>query len=53
VATGLSCYVVDIFLGEDGPKIGEFNSFASAGLYNCDMNKIVKEVSALAAKEWE
>jgi hypothetical protein len=46
-----SCYVVDIFLGEDGPKIGEFNSFASSGLYNCDLNRIVKEVSALAAKE--
>jgi len=47
-----SCYVVDIFLGEDGPKIGEFNSFASAGLYNCDINKIVNAVCNTAEKEW-
>lgn len=47
-----SCYVVDIFLSEDGPKIGEFNSFASSGLYNCDLNKVVEEVSKLAIKEF-
>lgn len=47
-----SCYVVDIFLGEDGPKIGEFNSFASSGLYNCDMDKIVSAVCNTAEEEW-
>jgi len=47
-----SCYVVDIFLGEDGPRIGEFNSFASSGLYNCDMDKIVNAVCNTAEKEW-
>lgn len=47
------CYVVDIFLSEDGPKIGEFNSFASSGLYNCDMDKIVEAVNKAAIKEWE
>lgn len=47
-----TCYVVDIFLGEDGPKIGEFNSFASSGLYNCDVDKIVGAVSRAALAEW-
>lgn len=46
------CYVVDVFLSEDGPKIGEFNSFASAGLYNCDIDLIVQRVSAAALSEW-
>lgn len=46
-------YTVDIFLGEDGPRIGEFNSFASAGLYNCDMDAIVDAVTRTAKKEWE
>jgi hypothetical protein len=45
-------YVVDIFLGDDGPKIGEFNSFASSGLYNCDVDIIVEAVSREAKKEW-
>lgn len=47
-----TCYVVDIFIGEEGPKIGEFNSFASAGLYSCDMDAIVKAVSEAALDEW-
>jgi len=49
-----TCYVVDIFLDALGaPSIGEFNSFSSSGLYSCDVDKIVKEVSACALKEWE
>ena len=48
-----TCYVVDIFLGEDGPRIGEFNSFSSSGLYNCDMDRIVEAVTKAAVKEWE
>jgi hypothetical protein len=47
-----TCYTVDIFLSDDGPKIGEFNSFASSGLYSCDMNAIVKAVSEAALYEW-
>ena len=47
-----TCYVVDIFLSEYGPKIGEFNSFASSGLYNCDRKAIIRAVSEAAAKEW-
>ena len=47
-----TCYVVDIFISEHGPKIGEFNSFASAGLYSCDMDAIVDAVSKAALNEW-
>jgi hypothetical protein len=47
-----TCYTVDIFLSDDGPRIGEFNSFASSGLYNCDMDAIVKAVSEAALCEW-
>jgi hypothetical protein len=47
------CYVVDVFLSEDGPKIGEFNSFSSSGLYNCDTDKIVEAVNRVAAKEFK
>ena len=46
------CYVVDIFMGERGPRIGEFNSFACSGLYNCDLNKIVTAVSKTAKDEF-
>ena len=47
-----TCYTVDIFIGNEGPKIGEFNSFASSGLYNCDLDKIVEVVSKAALDEW-
>jgi hypothetical protein len=47
-----TCYVVDIFLSNDGPKIGEFNSFSISGLYNCDVDAIVKEISNAALNEW-
>lgn len=47
-----TCYVVDIFLSNDGPKIGEFNSFASSGMYNCDLDAVVEAVSAAALREW-
>lgn len=48
-----SVYTVDIFLTGDGPTIGEFNSFASAGLYNCDMDKIVEAVNMVSLRETE
>ncbi len=47
-------YTVDIFLCEErGARIGEFNSFASSGLYQSDTDAIVSAVSAAALKEWE
>lgn len=48
-----TCYTIDIFLSDEGPKIGEFNSFASSGLYNCDVDAIVKAVSEAAICEWD
>lgn len=49
-----TCYTVDIFLCEErGARIGEFNSFASSGLYQSDVDAIVAAVSASALKEWE
>jgi hypothetical protein len=48
-----TCYVVDIFLGEHGPRIGEFNSFSSSGLYNCDLDAIVKSLSQAASMEYD
>jgi hypothetical protein len=45
-------YTVDIFLGENGPRIGEFNSFSSSGLYNCDLDIIVNEISKASLNEW-
>lgn len=41
-------YVVDIFVSDGVATIGEFNSFSSSGLYNCDRSIIVKEISKLA-----
>lgn len=46
------CYTVDIFLTDRGAKIGEFNSFASAGLYHCNVDLIVSAINAAATKEW-
>ncbi len=47
-------YTVDVFLAPfRGPTIGEFNSFASAGLYNCDMDKVVEAVNRVAESKYE
>lgn len=47
-------YTVDIFLCEErGARIGEFNSFASSGLYQSDTDAIVAAVSAAALRAWE
>lgn len=47
-----TCYTIDIFLDEHrGPLIGEFNSFASAGLYMCDRDIVVREVTQTAMDE--
>lgn len=47
-------YVVDICWNrdKDEAKIVEFNSFASAGLYACDLEKVVRAVSESAEREW-
>ena len=46
-------YVMDIAVGLRG-NIGllELNSFSCSGLYECDISKIVNEVSEVAEKEW-
>ena len=47
------CYVLDVFMTSAGvPKIGEFNSFSSAGLYHCDMDAVVKGVTDIAQNVW-
>lgn len=45
-------YVVDIALSNDQAKIVEFNSFSSSGLYACDLEKVVKGVSAAVEKDY-
>jgi hypothetical protein len=47
-------YVVDICRAKDGNVyLLEIGSFSCAGLYGCDMEKIVSTVSKIAIKEWE
>ena len=45
-------YTCDIALTKNGPKIIELNGFSCAGLYACDLEKVVKGVSDAALKEW-
>lgn len=45
-------YTCDIALTEKGPKIIELNGFSCAGLYACDLEKVVCAVSDAALKEW-
>ena len=47
-----SAYVVDIALTPAGPRVIEMNSFSCAGLYACDLEKIVKAVSIEAETIW-
>ncbi|MEK6882844.1 MAG: ATP-grasp domain-containing protein [Nanoarchaeota archaeon] len=48
-----SVYCIDIAETMDGDmKLLEINSFASSGLYACDMDKVVEEVSKIAFKEY-
>lgn len=46
------CYTCDIGVTDAGPKLIELNSFACAGLYECDLEKIVDEISAVSLKEF-
>lgn len=43
-------YVVDVCRTADGPKIVEFNSLCSSGLYACDLHAIVAEIEKLSVK---
>ena len=47
------CYTVDIAKSNDEIRLLEINSFSCSGLYDCDMDLIVKEVSKAAEKEWD
>lgn len=47
-----NAYVVDVCMTESGPKIVEFNSFCSSGMYACDLEKVVSDMNDLALKEW-
>lgn len=45
-------YTCDVALTENGPKIVELNGFSCAGLYSCDIDQVVMEVSKAATKEY-
>lgn len=47
------CWTIDIAKTEYGTyHVLEIGCFSCAGLYGCDLEKVVKEVSASALKEW-
>jgi hypothetical protein len=43
-------FVLDVFLTENGPTIGEVNNLNSAGFYKGDMNKLVMALENLGEK---
>lgn len=45
-------YTCDVALLEDGVKLVELNGFSCAGLYACDLDKVVPAVSAAAFREF-
>jgi hypothetical protein len=45
-------YVVDVCMTEAGPRIVEFNSFSSSGMYACDLELIVEAMNGLARRIW-
>jgi hypothetical protein len=46
-----TCYTCDVALTVDGPKVVELNSFACAGLYDCDLKAIVTGINKAAIKD--
>lgn len=48
-----SVFVADIAKVTEGYKLIEINSFSCSGLYNCNTDIIVEEVSKVAEQEWE
>lgn len=45
-------YTCDVALTPDGPRIVELNGFSCAGMYACDLEKVVDAVSAAAWREY-
>lgn len=45
-------YTCDVALLDGEPRIVELNGFSCAGLYACDLEKVVDGVSRAAAREW-
>ncbi len=45
-------YTCDVALTDNGAKLVELNGFSCAGLYACDLEKVVKGISAAALKEY-
>jgi hypothetical protein len=45
-------YTCDVALTEEGPRVVELNGFSCAGLYACDLEKVVDGVSRAALREW-
>lgn len=45
-------YTCDVALTSNGPKVIELNGFSCAGMYACDIEKVVRGVSDAAWKEW-
>lgn len=45
-------YTCDVALTQEGPKVVELNGFSCAGLYACDLEAVVQEVSRAAFREW-
>jgi len=45
-------YTCDVALLEDSVKLVELNGFSCAGMYACDLNKVIPAVSAAAIKEF-
>lgn len=45
-------YTCDVALLEDSVKLVELNGFSCAGLYACDLDKVVRAVSDAAVKEF-
>jgi hypothetical protein len=46
-------YTLDICKSNGEYYLLEVNSFSCSGLYKCDVEKIVKEISRVALKEWK
>ena len=47
-----TAYTCDVALTPNGPKVVELNSFCCAGLYACDLEKVVEGISLVAEREW-
>jgi hypothetical protein len=45
-------YVIDIGMTYQGAKIVEINSFSCSGLYWCNLEKIVEQVSEIVYNDW-